>query len=339
MDLLSVIDIGSNTIHLLVGEVKGGTVRPVRSELIAARLGEGLDRTGRIDEHRFAIAIETTALMTRIAASEGSPAPAIVATSAVRDALNGAALIDAVRDRTGLPTRILSGHEEGRLGFRGAFAAGGIPTPERALVIDLGGGSAQLSIGTPGRDPEEIISLPIGTGRIMGRFLPHDPPSQEELQILRRELAGMLPKLPTAAGASVVAIGGSARALRSFSNETLTVARLQTMASEFSRQRSSTLAQQWGLNPARARALPAAAVILWAVLDHAGFPSLDVSPTGLREGVLLEARRTEDGGRRTGDGGRGMEDGGRGTEGGGRGTEDRVYLDPRRRVSRPQRPV
>ena len=137
----SVIDVGSNTIHLLVGEVDGEVVLPVTGEKISARLGKGVEKTGKIEAGRLEIAAEVIALFARIAALKGVSEPVILATSAVRDAENGQGLTERVRGLTGLKMRLIWGGGEAVLGFRGALSAVGTSGEGPALVVGVGGGS------------------------------------------------------------------------------------------------------------------------------------------------------------------------------------------------------
>ena len=163
----SVVDVGSNTIHLLVGEVEDGAVLPVTGEKVSARLGAGVEKTGRLDEGRLALATEALTLFGSIAAMNGAPSPEILATSAVRDAGNGQELVDRVREATGLKMRLISGETEAALGFRGALSA--VRHGGKVLVVDLGGGSAQLILGDARGGPAERVSLPLGTNRTTER--------------------------------------------------------------------------------------------------------------------------------------------------------------------------
>src|SRR5215210_5135540 len=119
----SVVDVGSNTIHLLVGEVDGGSVLPVTGEKVSATPGAGVEKTGRLDEARLTLATEAISLFTGIAAMNGAPSPEILATSAVRDAENGQELVERVREARGLQMRLISGEKETALGFSGAVSA------------------------------------------------------------------------------------------------------------------------------------------------------------------------------------------------------------------------
>src|SRR5918995_5234651 len=154
----SVVDVGSNTIHLLVGGGGGGAVLPVTGEKVSARLGAGVEKTGHLAGERLALAAETITLFAKIAALNGAPSPEILATSAVRDAENGSELVERVRERTGLKMRLISGEKEAALGFRGALSA--VRREGQVLVVDLGGGSAQLILGEASQGPERRVSPP-----------------------------------------------------------------------------------------------------------------------------------------------------------------------------------
>lgn len=284
----AVIDVGSNTIHLLVGEVEDGVVMPITGEKVSARLGSRVDKTGRIEDPRIPIAAEAIALFARLAAMHGASEPAVLATSAVRDAENGPELIEEVREKAGLKMRLISGDEEALLGFRGAVSALGPDfSSAPALVVDLGGGSAQLILGDAVNGPRRQISLPLGSNRTTERFVKHDPPKSSELEALREAVPGMLPDWKVNKGTAVVAIGGSARAILKLKSEPLTVERLVKLAAEISRKTSAVLAREEGLAPERARVLPAAITTLAAVLEYFGGEQLTVARGGIREGAIL----------------------------------------------------
>jgi exopolyphosphatase/guanosine-5'-triphosphate,3'-diphosphate pyrophosphatase len=285
----AVIDVGSNTIHLLVGEVQNGAVLPITGEKVSARLGAGVDETGSIEKARIPLAAEAISLFAQLAALNGAPQPAVLATSAVRDAKNGRALVEKVLEKTGLEMRLISGDEEGLLGFRGAVSALGPDfswdTP--ALVVDLGGGSAQFIFGDAANGPQKRVSLPLGSNRTTERFVHHDPPEAGELDELRKAVLGMLPEWELPEDAPVVAIGGSARATLRLSRDELTVVSLGELAQEMSAKPSAVLAREEGLAPERARVMPAAITTLAAVLEHFGGSRLTVARGGIREGAIL----------------------------------------------------
>ncbi len=283
----SVIDVGSNTIHLLVGEVDGGEVLPVTGEKVSARLGAGVEKKGKIETGRLELAAEAISLFAKIAALNGVAEPTVLATSAVRDAENGPELTERVRELTGLKMRLISGEEEAALGFRGAVSAVGTSWEGPVLVVDLGGGSAQLIVGEASSGPLMQVSQPLGSNRTTERFVENDPPKKKELRALDEHVRKMMPGWGLSQRVSVVAVGGSARAMLKITQDNLTVERMRRLALEISDRPSAVLAREYGLAPERARVLPAAITTLAAILEHFDRDSLTVARGGLREGTLL----------------------------------------------------
>jgi exopolyphosphatase / guanosine-5'-triphosphate,3'-diphosphate pyrophosphatase len=282
-----VVDVGSNTIHLLVGEVDGGAVLPVTGEKVSARLGAGVEKTGRIAEERLSLAADAIALFARISALNGVSEPVILATSAVRDAENGLELTERVRELTDLKMRLISGEEEAALGFRGAVSAVGTSWEGPVLVVDLGGGSAQLIVGEASSGPLMQVSLPLGSNRTTERFVDNDPPKKKELRALDAHVKEMVPGWSLSQRVSVVAVGGSARAILKITRDTLTVERMRKLALEICEIPSAVLAREHGLAPERAQVMPAAITTLAAILEHFDRDRLTVARGGLREGTLL----------------------------------------------------
>ena len=295
----SVVDVGSNTIHLLVADVDGGDVLPVTGEKVSARLGSGVEKTGRIEEERLALAAEAIDLFARISALNGSPEPEILATSAVRDAENGPELVERLRDLTGLKMRLISGEEEATLGFRGALSALDKSWEGPALVVDLGGGSAQLIVGEASDGPLMQVSLPLGSNRTTERFVGKDPAKKKELRALDEHVKDMMPGWGLSSRVRVVAVGGSARAILKITRDELTLERLRALAAEVSERPSAVMAREHGLTPERARVLPAAITTLAAILEHFGRDELTVARGGLREGTVLTLAEASAGGEKT----------------------------------------
>ena len=283
----SVIDVGSNTIHLLVGEVDAGAVLPVTGEKVSARLGAGVEKTGRMAEERLSLAADAIALFAGISALNGVSEPVILATSAVRDAENGLELTERVRELTDLKMRLISGEEEAALGFRGAVAAVGTSLEGPVLVVDLGGGSAQLIVGEASSGPLMQVSLPLGSNRTTERFVDNDPPKKKELRALDAHVKEMVPGWSLSQRVSVVAVGGSARAILKITRDSLTVERMRKLALDISEVPSAVLAREHGLAPERAQVMPAAITTLAAILEHFDRDRLTVARGGLREGTLL----------------------------------------------------
>jgi len=267
-------------------------VLPVTGEKVTARLGAGVDATGRIEDARIPLAAEAIGLFARIAALNGAPEPAVLATSAVRDAENGPELVEEVRERYGLSMRLISGEEEATLGFAGAVSAleeGALGPDAPVLVVDLGGGSMQLIFGSVSGGPERRVSLQLGSNRTTERFVRSDPPANGQLKELRKAARAMLPEWDLPAETEVVAVGGSARAmLRLSRGRKLTRERLRALAKEASAVPAAELARREGLTPERARVLPAAISTLEAVLQGYDKGRLLVARGGVREGAILD---------------------------------------------------
>lgn len=287
MSRYGVIDVGSNTIHLLVGEVEDGGVLPVTGEKVSARLGSGVDKSGRLEKERVALAAQAIGMFAGISGMNGAPEPVILATSAVRDAENGSALGEKVEETTGLRMRLISGEDEAALGFRGAVSAVGAPWEGAALVVDLGGGSVQLILGEASNGPLMQVSLPLGSNRTTEKFVERDPPKKKELKALDKHVKEVLPDWNLSPKVPVVAVGGSARAILRITRDQLTADRLREFAAEISERPSGELARTHGLAPERARVMPAAVTTLAAILEKFDKPELTVVRGGLREGALL----------------------------------------------------
>src|SRR3712207_1801680 len=156
--------------------------------------------------------------------------PVILATSAVREAENGSELEKRVVNLMGPRVRRISGEEEAALGFRGAISVVGASWQGPALVVDLGGGSAQLIVGEASSGPHMQVSLPLGTNRTTERFVAKDPPKKEELRALEEHVRELVPRWELSARMTVVAVGGSARAMLKITQDRLTVERLRRLA-------------------------------------------------------------------------------------------------------------
>ena len=221
----SVIDVGSNTIHLLVGEVDGGGSTRHRRE----GLGPSRGWSGEVGAHsggEAPLAVDAIALFARISALNGVSEPVILATSAVRDAENGPELTERVRELTDLKMRLISGRG-GRARISGAVSAVGTSLGGPVLVVDLGGGSAQLIVGEASSGPLMQVSLPLGSNRTTERFVDNDPAKKKELRALDEHVKEMVPGWSLSQRVSVVAVGGSARAILKITRDSLTVERMQ----------------------------------------------------------------------------------------------------------------
>jgi exopolyphosphatase / guanosine-5'-triphosphate,3'-diphosphate pyrophosphatase len=284
------IDIGSNTTRLLVAECDGDHLLEVHQERAFTRIGQGLRRDGMLSQNKIREVVEVVASQMHLAAELGASDVTGVATAAIRTARNGGALTEAIHDACGLPVKILSGGEEARLAFLGAARTlGHVPSGELG-VVDVGGGSSELVVGTAPDSISWCTSFGVGSGDLADRCLRSDPPSERELSSAREEVRAALRDTEVPHPSEAVAVGGSAASLRRLAGPLLDAeafaASLKLLASE----RAADVARRFALDIERVRLLPAGLLILQVASELFG-ASLQVGRGGVREGVLLEASR------------------------------------------------
>ena len=283
---VAAIDVGSNTVRLLVATLEDGSVEPVREERTAVGLAREIERTGRIPDEKIARAAEVARRYARDAAKLGAARIEVLVTAPARQGRNGGELVEAISAATRLPVRPLSAEEEGRLAFAGVVST--FPTPPASIaVVDVGGGSTQLVFGTVA-EPVWFRTLDIGSLRLAQRHFVHDPPQSEELDALRasieRAFEGHASPLPRCA----VATGGTARSLRRVVGRTLGPKELAKAESVLSSAPAVDLAEKFGFPIWRGQTLLAGAFVLAEAQRRLGVP-LVVARAGLREGAVLES--------------------------------------------------
>ncbi len=281
------IDIGSNTTRLLLAECRGGSLRELMTQRVFTRIGKSIRRDGAIPQDKLDETADVVERQVRHARELGAERIAIVATAAVRQARNGAALTDAIAAATGLPTRVLSEDEEARLAFLGASRTLGSPFEGSLGVIDVGGGSTEIAIGSLEGGVEWAKSFRIGSGFLADSYLVSDPPAANELQAARAHASGTFEGLRTPAVDRAVASGGSATSLRRMAGAELSHEALERAIRLLASAPAGELAERFELDPERVRLLPAGVLILEAVGDCLG-TSLKIGNGGIREGVVLE---------------------------------------------------
>jgi exopolyphosphatase/guanosine-5'-triphosphate,3'-diphosphate pyrophosphatase len=282
---VAVVDVGSNTIRLLVGWRVDGRIVEVAAGKRVVGLGADVERLGAISVPKLGETVDCVAGFVEEARAESAELIEVVVASPGRQARNSAQLVHLLARATGLEPRVLTRQEEARFAFAGALAN---DVREGAIAVcDVGGGSAQLAVGTVEQGPAWLRSIDLGSLRLSAR-LPHsDPPGKKELAALRSEaraaVAALTPPLPGGA----VAVGGTARALRKLVGPSLGPDELREAFRLLRRVPAGELAARNGIDPWRARALPAGAAIVAAFQALLGVP-LEVGRGGLREGVLLD---------------------------------------------------
>ena len=282
---VGIVDVGANTLRLLVAASQNGRVAAVREERVQLGLGEEIEEQGAISEKKLEKATETVRGHVRKARKLGCVAVEVYVTSPGRQAVNGGELVRRLRDATGIRTEVLSAEEESRLAWTGAIAEAG-NLPETVAVCDVGGGSAQIAVGTPSGGPAWTRSVDVGSLRLTRRAFRDDPPAAEDLAraeaILRNVFSELTPPRPLAA----LAVGGSARALRRIAGADLGREELLVALRKLAKRSSRKIAKDYGVELARAKTMTAGALILLEINRLVGVP-LQVGRGGVREGAAL----------------------------------------------------
>lgn len=302
-------DVGTNSVKLLVGRVAFDPASPrlevLHHDVRVTRMGEGLNATGQLSEAGMERALEALEALAEAARSYGPQGLSALGMEAFRRASNGLALARRVHDTVGIPLRIVTGEEEARLGREGVLLGYGAPLPASVLVVDVGGGSSELAL----TDPEWQVSVPRGAVTATEAWLRADPPSSDEMGVLRSALRTLFEEAwgtcpAREAVPTVVAVGGTVTsyAAMQLQLETWDSARVHRMSLERSEVRALTdhLAalplelrrQVPGLHPGRAPFIVGGGAILESILETVGAARLFVSVANLLHAhVVVEAER------------------------------------------------
>ena len=300
---LAAIDVGSNSIRLLIAEYEPSAgIVPIDEVKAQPRLAQGLATTGRLDPAAIDRALAALRRMADICRQRGATRIAAVATAAVREARNGGEFITRVRDELGLPLRVITPEHEAQLSFRSVRQHFRLEN-SKALVADIGGGSLEL-VGAVNGLVELSRSLPYGAVRLTDRFLPGDRAPWKELGGLRKYLAKQLLRhLPKRAwtGARIIGSGGTftnlgrmavARRGGDYTSPVhgieVTVGEVEHLLEWLSARTPAQRSGVPGLNPERADIIVAGLAVVASVMERLDAGSVVVSAYGLREGLLWE---------------------------------------------------
>jgi exopolyphosphatase/guanosine-5'-triphosphate,3'-diphosphate pyrophosphatase len=281
------IDIGSNTTRLLVADCEGGRLVEVHQERSFTHLRRGITAELEIQTEKIAEVAAVVAAQLEVARGLGAKDVRGVATAAVRQAANRDAVIAAVRRHCGLEVAVLSAEQEARLAFGGAARTLGYVPAGSLGVVDVGGGSCELVVGTAPDQVTWCTSFDLGSAQLADECLPSDPPSGEELDRARRRVIDVLDGAQPPPVAHVVAVGGSATSLRRIAGARLDAGVFKRVLALLSAEPAAVIARRFGLDAERVRLIPAGLLILEAASERFGAP-LEVGRGGLREGLLLE---------------------------------------------------
>jgi len=299
---LGVLDVGSNTVHFLVVDAhQGGRPLPVFSHKAELQLGNSLESGNRLSRSCALRLRAFVAEALQIAEDKGVEELLAFATSAVRDAANGDAVLVSVRSATGVDIAVLPGPEEARLTFLAVRRWFGWSSG-KVLMLDIGGGSLELAVGID-EVPDVTISLPLGAGRLTRDWLIGDPPSADETRQLRRHVraeiarrAGEVTRLGPADRAvatsktfrQLARIAGAAPSGEgSYVRRVVSHADIAEQAKRLSALSLSERADLPGVSRTRAPQLAAGALVADAAMDLFGLNELEICPWALREGVIL----------------------------------------------------
>ena len=299
---LGVLDVGSNTVHLLVVDAyQGARPVPAYSHKAELRLGDHLDSGNRLSRD---CAVQLRAFVREaldVAEDKGAQQLLAFATSAVRDAVNGDELLAWIQAETKVDIRVLSGPDESRLTFLAARRWLGWSSG-RLLMLDIGGGALEIASGVD-EEPGVALSLPLGAGRLTRDWLAGDPPSRDEVRQLRKHVRA---EIAATAGTVMrdgrpnhaVATSKTFRQLARISGAApssdgpyvrriLHHADVTALAERLARTTAADRAQLPGVSRSRAPQLAAGAIVADAAMDLFGLPELAICPWALREGVIL----------------------------------------------------
>lgn len=294
MDPIATIDIGSNTIRLLISTVTDHRLQPILEDRALTRLGEGVDATGSIQDQRLREAVAVVGRFVATARALRANPILAVATSAVRDAVNGPELAQDVENATAVHVDVITGRREAELTFLGATAGESVAAP--VAVADVGGGSVEIVIA----DQEGVRwadTLQIGSGRMTERYLIDDPPTGDECSALRAYIDVTLRVVPSTRVSTCKVTGGTASHISRLIARPAGVPTrpnlmrsvdLEHVLAALTAAPSSVVAKLYGVEIERARILPAGLMVIEGIMRHLSVTEAEVAHGGIREGAMIE---------------------------------------------------
>ncbi len=305
MQTLAAIDIGSNSCRLKIARVVQHNLRVVHEDREVTRLGTSVFESGLVSPDAMAATLRALKRFSRVAQEHGANQVRAVATAAMRDARNARAFLAWVKDETGWEVEVISGLEEARLIHRGVV--NNEPgTAGRCLLIDVGGGSCEVTLSERKR-LTETVSLPLGAVRLTEEFLKSDPPAEEEIgrmrQFVARELRKGQRRVTPEGVLSIIATSGTAAALweatriirkarpKDYVASTRDIRRLAEKLTKLKNEDRSAIP---GIGPRRSEIVVAGALVYAELLEHFSLPGFRYSDMGLRDGILAQMLAEQD---------------------------------------------
>ncbi|MCU1256596.1 MAG: Ppx/GppA phosphatase [Candidatus Angelobacter sp.] len=296
MPVFAAVDIGSNSVRLSIAELRRGRLVALHEDREVTRLGEGVFRDGNLDPQAMAQTLKVLRRFHRAVQSHAVDRTRVVGTSALRDSNSARLFEEWVKTVTGWNLEIISGLEEGRLIHLGVVSNMRTPPP-KLLLMDLGGGSCELTLSEKGHI-KEIVTLPLGAVRLTQEFIHHDPPTKPELKRLHdfiaQEAANVSRKIMRAEVRAVIATSGTAAALAGaaqslrLASGSVSQVVAEKLAKRLAKMTDRQRAAIKGINPKRAQIIVAGAAVYAHVLYACGLKGFRYSPLGLRDGILAQ---------------------------------------------------
>lgn len=298
----AVIDIGSNTIEVLVARCLPDDLETIEHQSTLARLGESVDENGEISSDKMKTAVDTVRKYQELAKQHGAEQILALATEALREASNKQDFVETIKRETGIEVQLISGSAEAVLDYYGATYSPN--TPSDTGVLDVGGGSTEIVTAKNGHITW-LSSVPIGSGAIHDRYIHSDPATYEEMEAARSYLTKYMqtlriPEMPPA----LIVTGSSACALLELAqhafkldkqSDRLTHGDLSACEGLLGALPAQEIAQRFAQKVERARILAAGALIIQVVMEYLHLNEIHVSSHGVREGALLTCMRYGDG--------------------------------------------
>lgn len=285
------VDLGSNSVHLLVAEITGHALRPLVDESVFLGLGAAVDEQAHLGPGRRAELVEALVRYATTARQLGASHITFMGTEPIRRAADGACIQDDVERATGVPLHVLSHEEEAYLTLVGVSS--GQPVRHETLVVDIGGGSSEFCAVAAG-GIARAAGLRLGCNGLSMRFARHDPPASEELSAMARAADALLEDALPAEPTDLALVGGTASNLLKVTaagpaDSHVTRERVAEALATLTARPAAETSDRFGINPTRARLLPAGAVIVDALMRRYGVDRVRVSEAGMRDGAILVA--------------------------------------------------
>jgi len=294
------IDIGTNSVLLLVAEIDGSNISEITSNITEPRLGENLTKSGILSDKAIAKTISSIIKMIAIAKMNGAEKIILFGTEVFRRAKNGAEVAKRIEAETGISLKILTPEEEARLSYIGALM--GLPEHQKNIVIDVGSGSTEIAWG--GKEPGNFFSIPIGCVVLTEEFDAIPPLSKNKIENMLRAIDERLPFFPKlTANSRLIGVGGTITTLSAFASNLkkydssrvhgnkLSIDYIEKTFLEFSTMTIDEISAKIPFAPTRSSIILAGTAVFLALMRKNNFTKIIVSDRGARWGILEKYRR------------------------------------------------